>query len=177
MRPRRKPSPGYRKRVNPVSAAIRAAADYETPTYPTRPDSFIELKPTVFGFTAPEPPLSINRTAGKHYAQFLQHKRAWEDAAAIAATAAEDELKPFRGQRIELTFALPVARPTQCDAGNYISGVSVKAAQDGITRTGLLIPDDTSTWLKTHVVFYKASEKQEVRVRVCTTHPDNPDNW
>src|SRR5690606_132082 len=91
------------------------------------------------------------------------------------ATFSAGALEPLRGRRVRITFALPVARPGACDAGNYISGPSVKAAQDGITRSGVLIPDDTSTWLETSVVFWKGGT---VLVKVEAIEPlRDPGEW
>jgi hypothetical protein len=129
----------------------------------------------VLAFEPYEAPVSVNRTAGHHWSEHQTHKKLWEHAGYEAATLHDDQLAPFRGKRVRLTFALPVSRPGACDAGNFVSGPSVKACQDGITRSRVLIPDDTSVWLETAVVFWKGPE---CRIKVeAIDPPEDPHGW
>lgn len=159
-----------------VAQAVAAAMKEQTfGHFPAEPLPYVDLGYVAFGFTAPEPPLSVNKTNGRNFRVSHLHKLAWETTAATATREHAELLSPFVGYRVKLTFALPVTRPAQCDAGNYVGSVSVKAAQDGITRTGLLIPDDSSVWVDTAVVFWTGGEtKDVVRVKVETVAPTTP---
>lgn len=160
-----------------AQAILEAAQQYvplhtfpATPLQPTGTEGYV-----VLAFEPHEAPISVNRTNGRHWSEVQTHKKLWEHAGFEAATNADDLLAPFRGKRVRLTFALPVARPGQCDAGNYVSGPSVKACQDGITRSRVLIPDDTSTWLETAVVFWKGPA---CRIKVeAIAPPEDPKAW
>lgn len=133
----------------------------------------------VVTLTAPCPPLSVNRTTGAAWQAAHTDKLAWQAAGADAAREHAQLLAPYRGHRVRMTWALPVARPGACDEGNYVAGVSVKGGQDGFTRTGLLIPDDTSRWLETRAVFWTGGpDRDEVRIKVeCAPAPDGPGEW
>lgn len=163
--------PGTRyapRRKSPISQAIDdAGRKPDQPTYPAHPLPDGPEGHVVLVFPAPAKPLSVNQTNGRHYGTHQLDKRLWEAAGRDAAEDNAELLAPYRGHRVELTFCLPVRNVTQADSANYSSGVSVKSAVDGITRTGLLVPDDTSEWVTVDCVFWKGGpSKDEVRVRV-----------
>lgn len=167
---------------SPVAAAVKAAARKQAVAgFPTAPVTGATLAPVVMVGWHPngEKPLSVNRTSGRAYQTTYTHKHAWEDFGANLAREHADLLEPFRGRRIRITVALPVTRPGACDAANFAGGVSVKALQDGITRTGLLVPDDNSRWLETTVVFWSGgATKDEVRIKVeCAPVQADPAAW
>lgn len=172
--------PRPRKRSRIAEAVAAAAAGRNLYDFPATPlPGAPRAQPVVLITEVPSAPLSINRTAGKHYGSTHRHKHEWQDLGERLAVEYAADLEPFRGYRVRLTVALPVSRPSQCDAGNFISGVSVKALQDGLTRSGRLIPDDTAVWLDTAVVFWRGGPTgQELRVKVEAAPPaEDPTGW
>lgn len=172
---------GRPRKRSPIAEAIAAAAagrnlyDFPATPHPGAP----RAQPVVLVAEVPSAPLSINRTAGKHYGSTQRHKHEWQELGERLAVEYAAALEPFRGFRVRLTVALPVSRPGQCDAGNFVSGVSVKALQDGLTRSGRLVPDDTATWLDTCVVFWRGGPSgAELRVKVEAAQPaEDPTAW
>lgn len=170
-RPRYPNAPRGPRRRSPIAEAVEAAAtqrlSVDLPPFPTTPQPGGPDGHVVLTFAAPSPPLSVNRTNGRSHHAYDADQRAWEAAAAEATRAAFDQVVGFRGHRVRLTFALPVKNVTQADSGNYVSGPTVKGAQDGIARTNLLVPDDTATWVETQCVFWSGGpDRDEVRVKV-----------
>ena len=171
-------------RRSPVSDAIRAAAkaqlSADLPEFPATPlpaddgPEFVVLVGVV-----PEAPKSINATAGRKYATSHTHKKLWEHLGHDLARTARTSLIPFRGHRVRFTLALPVTRPDTSDGANYASGVSAKACVDGLTRSGLIVPDDCQRWVDVAVVLWRGGEfRDEIRVKVEVIPPaEDPANW
>lgn len=156
-----------RKRSLISEAIDDAGHEPDRPTYPAHPLPDGPERHVVLVFPAPAKPLSVNQTNGRHYGTHQLDKRLWEAAGRDAAEDNAELLAPYRGHRVELTFCLPLVQRKQADGQNYASGISVKAAVDGITRTGLLIPKDTSEWVTVDCVFWDGGpSKDEARVRV-----------
>lgn len=168
-----------RKQSHVAAAVAAAMKEQQFGHFPAEPLPYVDLGYVAFGFIAPEPPISVNKTNGRNFRVSHLHKLAWETTAATAAREHAELLAPFQGFKVKLTFALPVTRPTQCDASNFAGGISCKAAQDGITRTGLLIPDDNSRWLDTSVVFWLGGETKDlVRVKIeVAPNINDPGLW
>jgi len=174
--------PVYRRsQPSPISAAIKAASahpdDVRLAAFPKHPLPGGPDGQVLLHFTAPSKPLSVNATAGRSFRVSHEDKLAWLAAGLDAARAGEVTLTDFRGHRVQLTFALPLVNRSQADSGNYISGVSVKAAQDGITQSWCLVPNDTAEWVQTDVVFWAGGPTgDQVVVRVTAAaapwHPD-----
>ena len=172
------------RRRSHISEAVAAAASRrllaDLVPFPARPRlGGAPPPPVVLAGAVPDGPLSINRTAGRAYGPTLVHKKLWQELGRSMAADNLAVLEPFRGRRVGVTLALPVARPGQCDAGNYVGGVSVKAWQDGFTRSGVVVPDDTAVWLDTAVVFWRGGPgRDELRVKVQVAPPaEDPACW
>ena len=121
----------------------------------------------------------MNATAGRQYAAHHAHKKQWEHLGHNMATCYRDVLTPFRGYRVRFTFALPVKRPGVWDEANALGGISVKALTDGLTRSGLIVPDDNNRWVASSAVFWSGGQyRDEIRVKVEVIPPaEDPANW
>jgi len=166
------------RKVSHTTAAIKAAAKTpivsDFPKYPL--ESLVTIPPVVLIGYVPETPRSINKTGGRHYGTYQNNKKAYQALGHRLAVEYKNELAPFRGYRVKITFAVPLTKPGSADPQNYLSGPSVKGILDGITRSGYLIPDDNQTWCEASCVLWKHPD--EIRVKVELASPvDNPITW
>ncbi len=94
-------------------------------------------------FPIPASPLSVNATAGKHWAHVHPIKTAWRDTTAWYAKAAGwKNLNPAT-----VTVHIPFNSNRRRDPHNYSSTV-VKWVVDGLVIAGCW-PDDTPEWVTT----------------------------
>lgn len=136
-----------------LSASVRVVS------YPTKPRPYEAHPPLIASITPPEPPLSVNRTNGKHWGTYAAHRSAWHESGRLIAEQLadtyEDVIHYLQGQRLHITYGIPLTRPSAADEANYLSGISIKAFQDGIVEAGTLLPDDNTTWLRSTCQLYK----------------------
>jgi hypothetical protein len=160
-----------RSQLAQAAIAAEQAANAQHFTYPTTPLPGGPDGELVVAYPVPGPVVSINKTAGQHWAQGTKAKKQWQDATGRAFTAHADALAPYRGHRVELTFALPVKGNAHRDSHNFV-GTNCKWAVDGITRTQALFPDDDAAWVSiAEPVLWVGGPEVRVRIRVA------PEPW
>lgn len=167
-----------RKRSH-VSEAIAAAATRrltaDLPPFPKRPTTLPDTATVVLTLPQPAPVISINKTAGRSHHTTQSAKVAWRDAGRELCAGHIDELSALRGQRVEVTVALPVTDNRRRDPHNYTSTV-VKWLVDGMVLSQVVVPDDHSLWLAVaEPVLWRGDH---VRVRFRPALPlEDPAGW
>lgn len=101
----------------------------------------------VLTFSAPTPPLSINKAHSLHWAARRKQTDPWRDTAIIVTRQARMQKARWWAafpQPVTIQMDLPFRTGVRKDPHNYV-GTVVKATVDGLV-TGGLIPDDTPEW-------------------------------
>ena len=155
-----------------------AALSADLPPFPKTPQPGGPEGHVVISFYAPRATAQkgTNQRNKKDFRPDHTNKKAWEQRAEEATVAMKAQLAPYRGHRILVTYALPGS--DQRDVDNWLGGPSVKGIQDGIAKTGLLVPRDNFTWLDARCSFWKGNGDLEIRVKVEVAPPrEDPADW